>query len=364
MGSYYYTPFEKTDENERAAWNICRKWGAKFADWTCRGTHVETFEEEKVYETVNPEAGTITTRETKKRTFLKPSTLAKTLVEEGLKNVKCNISLLCCFGGGIQQGDIKAFTKASSQGVTNTALAHFLAKELGVLWQQANQWKGHGEGARVSGYVGATNSKRTEGSFDVDVTGEKQFEPAENHKKWYDLNGLDSSPNLVTPGETKAGMNGLAEIGDGDVLYIMAHGDWQHGGRYLPFPGGLLDKTVEAVNRAARMKGEAAVVDNQAFAAVTAVTSPKAVRWSESEAPQMGRFKGCWVVWKNKQNIMYARYFNPEGRSGKKWDGTMVGSEKGTMWALEAWFSEPENKEKDQKVVGTIRALLRQVGKS
>jgi hypothetical protein len=331
MGKYYYTPFDKTDENERLAWNICRGWGAKFADTKLTpGIYLS--------EDVSLEGG--------KRRFYTPENLAKSLVEDGLKNIACNIRLLCCFGGGVQAADSEAIKKSCGLRMPLTPLAKTLALRMGEKLG-VNQFAVQPEpGIMVSGYVGATNSKLNKTVFFVDVNGNKQYENAENHTRWYNLHGGLSifGGNEEADDVAKAGLRGLDDIKAGDVLYIMAHGDWKSGGRFLPDAGDFLVQTSEVVDRNGRMRGEAAVEKNTFADTKTKRAGKKfgdkAERWTGPELPTKGAMSDRIAVTVSKDGKLKIIAFDETGNICRLWDeARTIVTEKSKVEFLKVWFS-------------------------
>jgi hypothetical protein len=338
VGKYYYIPFEKTDKNERAAWNICLSWGARFADTTLTpDKYLET--EESFDVSLDGSVKLI-----KIRKYYTPQKMAYSLMMDGLRNVEINVRLLCCFGGGVFGADSTAQSLNLTSGMPLTPLAQRLALELGKIFEVSQAVQSR---LRVAGYVGATNSNKGDGCFYVDVNANKKYEKADNHVRWYDLTGRELPEGNPEGNDlAQAGMRGLFNLKVGDALYIMAHGDWKSGGRFLPVPGETgLGQTAEVVNRAERMAGNAAVVDN-AYTMTTATNrfGLRALRSTDRAAQQTNPKKNCIIVDMPEGESLHIYAFDEQGRCCVSWDESRVqlsGDQSKSLEWLKTWFSDP-----------------------
>jgi hypothetical protein len=246
MSIYYYTPFKSTDDNERATWNLCLQWGARFAN--CAQGQA-------------PLTPTLRTVESlRRRKYITPVELADKLVADGLPNKEFNILLVVCFGGGVQPNakefkDWEAGTGAAN-GFAKLSIAQSLARSLGARQDFPSGEKGAWLG-RVGGFAGPTYTKG--GSFQVTLPSPPDSivrDDAWSHAHWYKAGGNESEPHRPNGFEAQKGITGLTELRGGDQLRIMAHGDWKGGGRILPFPGeGQEDLQTMEVDRVARLAG-------------------------------------------------------------------------------------------------------------
>jgi len=188
VGVYYYTPFERTDDNERQTWNLCLNWGAKFAN--CKtGNEVAP---------VGRDVGSSGPRK-----YMSPEELADQLLSDGLENHKINIILICCYGAGPLESegrDLK--TKPNWIGAPDASevyaggtLAQSLAKYLGAGLRLKPSLGGRTDvPLKVAGFMGPTYTKG--GSLQVTSDQKKNVRaPAWGFARGFDATGSASTSN-------------------------------------------------------------------------------------------------------------------------------------------------------------------------